>query len=134
MRVLLRSFRWPGNGADIDQFVADCPDCLQAGKNLKTSLPSTRKSTLPDYPHEPGVEIEIDFAGPFVPFRTAQKYMCVIVDRFSRWPEAKFCSGPTANIAITILKTYFLFYNYIKITNISFIVVAPSLSFIAKNT
>ena len=52
-------FWWPNMRADIEKKAKTCSACLNAGKNLKTQLPSTEKSKV-EPPKYPGEEIQID--------------------------------------------------------------------------
>jgi len=86
---------WPDKWINILKWVEDCPDCKQSSKNLRSVLPKTEKSKLPDPPSSPSEELQIDFAGPFLENGPAQKHLFVAVDRFSRWPYANWCSATT---------------------------------------
>ena len=81
-----------------------CPQCSQAGKNIKTLLKQTQVGKLPEC-QENNQDIAIDFAGPFQNAAKA-KYLLVSIDHSSGWPESKFLGKPTTERAIEFLKNY----------------------------
>ena len=82
-------FWWPNMRADIKKKVKTSSACLNAGKNLKTQLPSTKKSKL-EPPKHPGEEIQIDFQGNLNSKHLGSSPIIIIaVDKNIRWPVAK---------------------------------------------
>ena len=49
---------------DIKRKQKECIPCRNAGKNLKTQLPKTDKSTI--ITNEPGEELQLDFNGDLI--------------------------------------------------------------------
>ena len=57
-------FWWPGMAEDIKKKQKECIPCRNAGKNLKTQIPKTDKSTIKT--NEPGEELQLDFTGELI--------------------------------------------------------------------
>ena len=98
------NFWWPNMRADIEK-AKTCSACLNAGKHLKTQLPSTEKSILepPKYPEE----IQIDFTGKLnSKHLDSSPFILVAVDKNSRWPVAKICKNTNHDTVITFLREY----------------------------
>ena len=106
-------FWWPNMRADIDK-AKTCSACLNAGKNLKTQLPSTEKSKL-EPPKYPGEEIQIDFTGNFdSKHLDSSPFILVAVDKNSRWPVAKICKNTNHDTVIIFLREYINVYGVPK--------------------
>ena len=83
------TFWWPYMPADIEKKAKTCSACLNAGKNIKTQLPSTEKSKV-EPPKNPGEESQIDFTGSLnSKHLDSSPFILVAVDKNSRWPVAK---------------------------------------------
>ena len=115
-------FWWPNMRADIEKKAKTCSACLNAGKNLKTQLPSTEKSKL-EPPKFPGEEIQIDFTGKLnSKLLDSSPVILVAVDKCSRWPVAKTCKNTNHDTVITFLREYINVYGVpktIKLENVS---------------
>ena len=106
-------FWWPNMRADIEKKAKTCSACLNAGKNLKTQLPSTEKSKLepPKYPEE----IQIDFTGNLNSKHIdSSPFILVVVDKNSRWPVAKICKNTNHDTVISLLREYINIYGVPK--------------------
>ena len=107
-------FWWPNMRADIEKKAKTCSACLNAGKNLKTQLPSTKKSKL-EPPNYPGEEIQIDFTGKLKSKHLdSSPFILVDVDKNSRWPVAKICKNTNHDTVITFLREYINVYGVPK--------------------
>ena len=107
-------FWWPNMRADIEKNAKTCCACLNAGKNLKTQLPSTEKSKL-EPPKYPGEEIQIDFTGNLnSKHLDSSPFILVAVDKNSRWPVAKMCKNTNLDTVITFLREYINVYGVPK--------------------
>ena len=103
-------FWWPNMRADIEKKAKTCSARLNAGKNLKTQLPSTEKSKL-EPPKYPGEEIQIDFTGNVnSKHLDSSPFILVAVDKKSRWPVAKICKNTNHDTVITFLREYLKVY------------------------
>ena len=96
---------WPKLHREVVTIAKNCPQCCNAGKNIKTILRQKQVGKLPSC-SENNQEIAIDFAGPFQNAIHARKYLLVSIDHFSGWPEAKFLSKPTTDNVIEFLRNY----------------------------
>ena len=107
-------FWWPNMRADIEKKAKTCSACLNAGKNLKTQLPSTEKSKL-EPPKYPGEEIQIDFTGNLnSKHLDSSPFILVAVDKNSRWSVAKICKNTNHDTVITFLREYINVYGVPK--------------------
>ena len=94
-------FWWPNIRADIKKKTKTCSACLNAGKILKTQLPSTEKSKL-EPPKHPGEEIQIDFTGNLNSKHfDSSPFILVAVDKNSRWLVAKICKNTNHDTVIS---------------------------------
>ena len=85
------AFWWPGMYREIQEKSKHCPSCSAAGKNLKTQIPSTEVILL-ELLTESKQEIQLVFAGPIKSKTGSDVFLLVAVNRFSKWPTAKYCS------------------------------------------
>ena len=107
-------FWWPNMRADIEKKAKTCSACLNAGKNLKTQLPSTEKLKL-EPPKYPGEEIQIDFTGNLnSKHLDSSPFILVAVDKNSRWPVAKMFKNTNHDTVITFLREYINVYGVPK--------------------
>ena len=107
------TFWWPNMRTDIEK-AKTCSACLNAGKNLKTQLPSTEKSKL-EPPKNPGEEIQIDFTGNLNSnYLDSSPFILVAVDKNSRWPVAKICKNTNHGTVLTFLREYIKVYGVPK--------------------
>ena len=60
---------------------ANCKECIESVKNLKSVIPSTEIASL-DPMAELNQEIQVDFLGPMQPTWPAKKYLLICVDHF----------------------------------------------------
>ena len=87
---------------------------MNAGKNLKTHLPSTEKSKL-EPPKHPGEEIQIDFTGNLnSKHLDSSPFILVAVDKNSRWPVATICKNTNHDTVLTFLREYINVYEVPK--------------------
>ena len=96
---------WPRLHREVVNLAKSCPQCQNAGKNIKPLLTQKQFGKLPKV-SEINQEIAIDFAGPFKNAPAAKQYLLVSVDHLSGWPEAKFLRKPTTEKVIEFLKKY----------------------------
>ena len=90
-------FWWPNMRAYIEKKAKTCSACVNAGKNLKTQLPSTGKSKL-EPPKNPE-EIEIDFTRNLnSKHLDSSPFILVAADKNSRRPVAKICKKKQTTI------------------------------------
>ena len=105
---------WPNMRPDIEKKAKTCSACLNAGKNLKTYLPSTEKSKL-EPPKHPGEEIQIDFTGNLnSKHLETSPFIFVAEDKNSRWPVAKISNSTSHDTVITFLREYINVYGVPK--------------------
>ncbi len=75
-----------------------CVECTQTGKNLACF--TIVKASAERSKVEGGFdEIEMDFTGPMGTNTENQRYASIAIDRYSRFPFAMSCNGPTAENA-----------------------------------
>ena len=100
--------------ADIEKKAKTCSACLNAGKNLKTQIPSTETSKL-ETPKNPGEEIQIDFTGyPNSKHLGSSPFILVAVDTNSCWPVAKIFKNTNHDTVLTFLREYINVYGLPK--------------------
>lgn len=96
-KALARSYVWwPELNDDIEAMVNNCTKCLEN----KHMPPKTTCEWV--VPTRPWSRINIDFAGPF-----QNKIFLIIVDSYSRWPEAFIVNNMTTDTVIRHLRMLF---------------------------
>ena len=96
---------WPRLHREVVNLAKTCPQCQNAGKNIKPLLTQKQVGKLPTV-SELNQEIAIDFAGPFKNAPAAKQYLLVSIDHLSGWPKAKFLRKPTTEKVFEFLKIY----------------------------
>ena len=83
---------------DIENYIRACQNCntFKRKENIKVNLKSWPETS------EPLERIHIDICGPF-----GEQYILVIVDSFSKWPEAFVLNTVTSETIITRLRRFF---------------------------
>ena len=92
---------WPGAPADVEHFVNSCQKCNEFNQ------PRTSYVRAPLQPIETTRRFELvcyDLAGPFDPVTVrGNRYVLIIVDHFSHWPEFVALRDTTATTIATAL-------------------------------
>ncbi len=75
-----------------------CVECTQTGKNLAcfTNVKVSAERSKVEAGFD---EIEMDYMGPIGTNTESQRYALIVIDRYSRFPFAMCCNGPTAEHA-----------------------------------
>ena len=79
-----KHFYWPGVNEDISNYIKSCPECqLTANVNIND------RAKLVKVPVIDGIfkVWTMDLCGPFPTTKTGKKYLLVLVDHASGWPE-----------------------------------------------
>ena len=106
---------WLNLRSDMKNRTKTCFASLNAGKNLKSPIPSTKKSKN-EPPKRPGEEIGIDFTGNLSgKHLNSSPFKLVDVDKNSLWPLAKICKNNNHDIVVTFLLEYIKLYNVPKL-------------------
>ena len=99
-------FRCPNMREDIERKSKTCSACLNAGQNLKFTIPQIEKSKI-EPPKTPGEKIQIDFTGNFHNKKQSTNPLLIIaVDKNSRLPVAKICKNTNHETVISFLNLY----------------------------
>lgn len=100
--IARRHVYWPSIDKNIEDYVRACGKCQL---NAKTPV----KAKLSSWPiaERAMQRIHIDFAGPI-----RSKYYLIIVDSFSKWPEAYQCTTISTAKVIEILSDFFNRFGY----------------------
>ena len=72
---------WPGYKTSIRKFLKECRTC----NSIKTAVPRPKPNAPIERGSSPWEVIHIDLLGPLKTTRTGNKYVCVIVDSFSKF-------------------------------------------------
>lgn len=78
-------FYWPGMKADIQYWVDSCLHC--ASKKNPKAMVIGRLYNIP-VPNRPWHTVGIDFMGPFQTSERGNRYILVVTDYLTKWPEA----------------------------------------------
>ena len=104
-------FWWPEMRKDIEQKVKDCTACSATGKNLEYQFPKNQYGKLEKL-SEPGQELQIDFTGKLhVKNWKGEPQILIAIDRFSKWPTAKFCKTSETKEVMSFVSKQFNLYS-----------------------
>jgi transposase InsO family protein len=95
---------WPGMNADVESYVRHCVPCAVSGKAVRAT-----PAPLQPIPYPPHVwhTIAIDIFGEVNWAPAHQRFLIVLYDLHSKWPEVATCSHATTDAIITFLKDTF---------------------------
>lgn len=83
-----KSYFWKNMTSDIKAYVSSCPTCLATKKPTHPFHPELTPHAITTQPFE---MVTMDFVGPLVKTTSANRYICVLVDSYSRysiiWPS-----------------------------------------------
>lgn len=77
-------YYWPGMYADITQYVKSCIQCQQSKRSYHANTPPLCPLPVPQLFER----LHIDFLGPLEKSPEGYQYILLIVDAYSKWPEA----------------------------------------------
>ena len=96
-----KRFNWFGHTADIELYCQTCHTCgSRNGPIPKPRAPM--QSIKTGYPLE---RIQIDILGPLPETNRGNKYVVVVVDMYTRWPEAYALPNQEANTVAHLWST-----------------------------
>ena len=106
-RKLRESYWWPGQDKEIEHFVKICSPCQDSAKSApKLHIPPQRI----DLPEKPWQKVAIDITGPFSTAPTHQRFIVVLIDYFSSFPEILCTNDITSGRIIKWFKEVFARY------------------------
>ena len=94
---------WPSMKKDIYKYVSECHEC-QVNKSEKVKT-LTRPMSIPARPWS---HVAIDHVGPFPMSNNGNKYILVIVDRFTRYAEAVAVTDTSAVTSAEAIVKYII--------------------------
>ena len=103
-RKLRELYWWPGMDAESERFVRQCLPCSDSAKSDPKQQLTGKHLHTPDNPWE---ELSIDITGPFVDAPTHAKYIVVVIDNYSKFPEILCTTDITARKITTWLSELF---------------------------
>ncbi|KAJ8361977.1 hypothetical protein AAFF_G00407490 [Aldrovandia affinis] len=105
MKQFLRSkVWWPKMDDDVTTFVNNCVPCALSEKSLVPETPPLQPTPWPNGPWE---KIQVDIFGELQAAPAHQKYLIVVTDLYSKWPEVIATSNVTTATVITGLSDLF---------------------------
>ncbi|MCP4339056.1 MAG: transposase family protein [Desulfobulbaceae bacterium] len=103
------SYFWPGGTERVNEFVKNCNACSLAGKNSQSE--PVRTTAIPP-PTQPWKKVAIDITGPFWTAPKHERFIVVLSDYFSKYPEILFTGKTTACQIVSWLKEVFGRFGY----------------------
>jgi transposase InsO family protein len=101
--LLQERYWWPSMLKDTYKYVSTCRDCQVNKGEKNTSL--SRPMTIPS---KPWSHIAIDHVGPFPMSNSGNKYILVIVDRFTRYVEAVAVTDTSAKTTAEVIMNHII--------------------------
>ena len=102
-------FWWPKWSTDVEVFVQQCRTCAYSDRTKKAKEVPLRPVALPRRPWD---KIAVDLKGPIQGSR--YKYLLVIVDYYSKWPEVYGVNTISSKTVIDKLRSLFSRYGLPK--------------------
>lgn len=96
---------WPGIDRDIEALVRDCTACLLSGKTRAPAPPPPMQPL--DWPSQPWEHLQLDICGELHGVPHHQRFLVVVYDLHSKWPEVAPVGSVTAKVLIDILDSLF---------------------------
>ena len=90
-------FWWKGMYKDIEEYIKRCDSCQRRGNKGGTGYLNPIKVG------KPFERIGIDFVGPLERTKNGNKYILVVTDYLTKWPEAKAMKEATAENVIEFI-------------------------------
>ena len=95
---------WPNIEKDVEQFVKSCTSCIMADKSCRPAIPPVKP--IP-YPSKPWEKLSIDIIGELHGCPQSHRFVIVLIDLHSKWPEIKPVTTITSSAVITFLSDMF---------------------------
>ena len=95
---------WPGINVDVDHHVKHCEACLISDKAARPVVTTIQSLS---YPPKPWHTVAIDIKGELHGDATRWRYLIVVYDLHSKWPEVRAVNTVTSTAVITFLKELF---------------------------
>ena len=106
-RQLRRSYWWPGQDKAVETLVKHCAGCQQSDKSVAPTKVPTTTIPLPDKPWQ---KLAIDVTGPFLIAPQSSRFLVVLIDYHSKYPEVLMSSSVTSQKIIDWLTELFARY------------------------
>ena len=95
---------WPGMSVDVDGQVKHCEACLLSGKSARPVVAPLQHL---QFPPKPWHTIAIDIKGELHGEASSWRYLIVVYDLHSKWPEVRAVNTVTSSVVIAFLKDLF---------------------------
>nr|XP_006813842.1 PREDICTED: uncharacterized protein K02A2.6-like [Saccoglossus kowalevskii] len=95
---------WPGMDSQIEDYVRNCEPCAISGKSARPKQPPLQPTP---WPTEPWNSIQMDIFGEIAIAPHSQRFLVVVHDLHSKWPEVATTGTVTSTAVIKILKELF---------------------------
>ena len=106
-RKIRECYWWPGMDKEIEHFVRNCLPCQDSAKSAPKLHIEPYRIPLPDSPWE---KLAIDITGPFDNAPHNMKFIVVLIDYYSKFPEILCTTDITSARIIKWLKEIFARY------------------------
>ena len=91
---------WPGIATDVRKMCSSCPICQKASPALLTKAPL---HPLPIIKKKTFQRVAMDIFGPLKRTKSGHKYVLVVVDYATKWPEAFPLKNMTSETVVNCL-------------------------------
>ena len=95
---------WPKMDGFINEFVKTCVHCTLTDKRQLDQTPISKVQ----WPSRPWESLQIDIAGEFKAAPIFSRFLLVVTDLHSKWPEIAMCSAITSSSVIHFLSDLFV--------------------------
>lgn len=98
LEKLKQRFYWVGCQQDVAEWVANCPNCITAKGPVRRSRGRLQQYNV----GAPFERIAMDVAGPFPISSAGNRYVLVVMDYFSKWPEVYAIPNQEAKTVVSV--------------------------------
>ena len=103
-RKIRETYWWPGQDTSVEHHVKHCVGCQRSDKSLAPSPVPTNSIPVPDTPWK---KLAIDICGPFLIAPQSSKFIVVLMDYHSKFPEVLLTGSVTSSKIIKWLDEIF---------------------------
>ncbi|MEM7040822.1 MAG: DDE-type integrase/transposase/recombinase, partial [Bacteroidota bacterium] len=106
---LQNEYWWPGMGKFVENFVANCVPCQLSDKTAKPATPHIQPVSVPEVPW---TKVAFDICGPFATAPATKRFLLVLQDYTSKYPEVGSCGTITSASVMEFLEAVFSRHGY----------------------
>ena len=97
--------RWPALDRQVEQLVRNCEPCIVSGKSCRPRVAPIQPTP---WPRRPWLELQIDIFAELVIQLRDHRFLIVVHDLYSKWPEIRSTAQVRASDVMSFLEDLFV--------------------------